>query len=80
MNDTTAPSHGDDASSSPTTTRTWITGLAIGIITITITACGLFIAYKQYRRTRNPNDLEAADVDEVPMQDIAATVPASNGS
>jgi hypothetical protein len=78
MNDTTAPGREDDFSSP--TTRTWITGLVIGIITITLAACGVFIAYKQLRRTRNPNEMDTADVEEVPGQDDVATLPASNSS
>ena len=40
--------------------KNWITALVIGILSLLLAAFGVFLAYKQLRRTKRPNDVETA--------------------
>ena len=40
--------------------KNWITALVIGILSLLLAAFGVFLAYKQLRRTKRLNNIETA--------------------
>lgn len=60
--------------SNATGAKSWVSTLVVSIVATMIAACGVFIAYKQLRRTRRPADIEAANTAELaPRHSIETT-------
>lgn len=60
--------------------KSWVSTLVVGIVASAIAACGVFIAYKQLRRTKRPADIEAADMTELPPRRSGETTGTSQES
>lgn len=63
-----------------TQTRDWITALVVGVTTTMLAACGVIIAYRQFRRGQKMADPESSDVDAISLQGTAEVAPAAQGS
>jgi septal ring-binding cell division protein DamX len=51
--------------------KNWITALVVGILGLALTAFGIVLAYKQLRRTKRPDDVEAGGAEAIEMAAVA---------
>jgi TctA family transporter len=51
--------------------KNWITALVVSILGLALATIGIVLAYKQLRRTKHPDDVEAAGADTVEMAVVA---------
>jgi septal ring-binding cell division protein DamX len=51
--------------------KNWITALVVGIFGLALATIGIVLAYKQLRRTKRPDDVEAAGAETVEMAAVA---------
>lgn len=51
--------------------KNWITALVVGILGLALTAFGIVLAYKQLRRTKRSDDVEAGGAEAIEMAAVA---------
>lgn len=55
----------DTTTMQSTEIKNWVTALVVGVLGLALATCGTIIAFKQLRRTKRPDDIEAAETESV---------------